>query len=145
MYIDWEQGEKLVDGSGSYLRRVTQIDSLMFLVTLRNLAWPCGKNLIVSANGSDLIIPIDNPECQPPDLTGLKNRIFLENEKNISIRPSVLWGLAQNSLMREETIFIKFQLWDGETHILDNSARVFLHLTGFERDIRLEYSTALMQ
>jgi len=141
MLVDWEKDERIFAGRSGYLTGPEQYDSLMFLVSMQNLGWPCVK--MVSVGGK--ILSFGNPDCDVPDMTNFDEKVFLVNEENKSLRPVLVWGIRQNSLMNEETIFLKFRLRSGGHHFLEHSSKMFLVFKGFGNVIRLEYSTALMR
>ena len=144
MFIDWDQpAERLYDALLNPLETPLQYDSLLVLLTLRNIGWPCGKYII---GPSGQIIPLDNPDCNAPDITHLEGNIILVNEENMFITPTIVWGKRMNYLTNiEETFFVKFKLRDGDHHFLEHSRRFFLSIKGLEGDIRLELSTELMR
>lgn len=147
MFIDWDKADEPVfDARLDSLRSATQFDSLMMLLTLRNIAWPCGKYVIFTMYGRPLSIPLDRPDCEAPDITRLEGNILLVNDRGEFIVPMNLWGRRMNYLTNaDETLFVKFLLRSGDHHFLEGSRRFFLVVKGLESDIRLEFSTAAMR
>lgn len=154
MYIDWEQPHEPVYGKRlEPLYSPTQFDSLMFLVTLRNNGWPCGKMISIYIPTADpnipdinMVVPLEELNCPVPDISDLEGRIVLVNDEGTILNPKMVWGKRMNFLTNnEETLFVKFHLWyDGE-HFLARSKKFYLTVTGFEREIRLRFSTELMR
>ena len=145
MFIDWDKPDEPVFDSRLHpLASPMQFDSLMVLLTLRNNAWPCGKVLILME--SRVVIPLDNPDCMPPDISNIEGMIYLVNEQNTYIYPMTVWGRRMNYLTNiEETLFLKFKLREGDHHFFERSLRYFLVIRGLESDIRLQLSTAIMK
>jgi len=143
MYIDWDRpGEQIYDHDLNPLSGPAQFDSLMFLLTLRNVGWPCGKTLIIG----DQVIPLDNVDCQAPDITLIEGKIYLVNEKGNFITPRYVYGRKMNYLTNiDETLFVLFTLKEGGHHFLEGSGRFFLAIKGLEDDIRLEFQTQDMR
>jgi len=141
MLVDWEKDERIFAGRSGYLTGPEQYDSLTFLVSMQNWGWPCVKLLSVGGR----TIGIGNPDCDVPEMANFEEKVLLVNEENKFIRPVLVWGIRQNALMNEETIFLKFRLRSGEHHFLEHSSKMFLVFKGFGDVIRLEYSTALMR
>jgi len=141
MLVDWEKDERIFAGRSGYLTTPSQYDSLTFLIAIQNLGWPCVKIINLGME----TFTIGNPDCDVPEMTNFREKVFLVNEENRFIRPEVVWGIRQTLLMGEETIFLKFRLRAGRHHFLENSQKMFLVFKGFGDDIRLEYSTALMR
>jgi hypothetical protein len=146
MFIDWDKpSEPVYDSRLQPLKSPLQFDSLMLLLTLRNNAWPCGKYIVVNVGGKYVNIPLDNPDCMPPDISHIEGNIFLVNEQRSYITPTTVWGRKMSFLTNiEETLFLKFKLREGDHHFLEGSHRYWVVIKGLEGDIKLELSTALM-
>ncbi len=146
MYIDWDKpNEPVYDSRLQPLTSPLQFDSLLILLTLRNNAWPCGKYIVLTVGTKFINVPLDAPDCMPPDITNLEGKLFLVNEQNTFIPPITVWGKRMNYLTNnEETLFLKFRLREGDHHFFENTRRYFLIIKGLEGDIRLELSTTLM-
>ena len=147
MFIDWDKtDEPVYDSRLQPLVSPEQFDSLMVLLTLKNSAWPCGKHLILTMSGDLVYIPLDNPDCMPPDITNIESKVFLVNEQDEAISPASVWGRKMNYLTNiEETLFLKFKLRDGDHHFFRNSRKFYLLIKGLEGNIRLELSTTKMK
>lgn len=156
LYLDWINGI-LMNGSGAIVRDAGQLDSLLFLVTIRNNAYPCampkvdfvrttgGAGSPVVATSSPLFKnPSDYP-CYDPDISNLDQRIALENDRGDSVRPIFVWGRRNNRLMPEETIFVRFPLERGDRRFLARSSDMYLVIRGFEGPIRLKFPVASLR
>src|SRR5258708_1502878 len=73
IYMDWSVG-RYVDNRGNYLREPTQLDLLMFYVSLRNPDWP------------------GVPPDAVPDITNLESNVYLANDQDKFIKPRFVWG-----------------------------------------------------
>ena len=155
LYRDWEN-EMFVDGKGNYYRECVQIDSMLFLITIENRGWPCNIPLItIGVEGKKIgqgiymqRFLINNPTdwpCYIPDITNLEDRIFLVNEKNKYIKPSIVWGKRNNILTMPETMFAMFHFREENHHFLDGSNKMFLVIKGFENDVKLTFDLSLMR
>lgn len=154
MYIDWEQPHEPVYSKGlDPLYSPTQFDSVMFLLTIRNNGWPCGKMISIYIPTADpnipdvnMVVPLEELNCPTPDISDLEGRIVLVNEEGTVLDPIVVWGKRMNFLTNnEETLFVKFRLWCGGQHFLAHSEKFYLTITGFEREIRLTFPTRYMK
>ena len=150
IYVDWN-AQKFVDSRGNYYRDKVQIDSLMFLITIQNRAWPCGTIITyyvgdMFGGGEGFTLPLYGSEhCYIPDITNLENKIFLINEKNKFIKPKYVWGKRHNVLTMEETLLAMFYLKQGDIHFLEGSDKMYLVVKGFENDIKLPFSLSMMR
>jgi hypothetical protein len=142
MFIDWENPkEPVYDSEVHHLDSISQFDSLMFLLSLKNVGYPPGKFLLVGNRR----IPIDDPHYIPPDITQIDSMITLVNEQGKEMPPMTVWGRRMNFLSNvDETLFLKFKLRVGDHHFLEGSRRYYLQIRGLEGDIKLELSTNLM-
>lgn len=144
LYINWENG-RMMNGQGNYFRDKTEIDSLLFLVTLKNKTWPCNvPTATVSAGGAFGSLPLtkhpgDWP-CYIPDISDIENCIILTNDKGDSLRPKYVWGRNNTLLSLEETLLAQFVLREGDSHFLKESENIHLVILGFEKHIKLTYS-----
>ncbi|MBI3765973.1 MAG: hypothetical protein HY277_05665 [Ignavibacteriales bacterium] len=120
MYIDWEQG-RFVDSRGNYFKDKLQIDSLTFLVSLKNQGWPF------------------------PDIMNLEDQIYLLNNKNKFIKPKYVWGKRGSSLFDKETVLVMFQLRNGEYHFLEGCNMMYLVIKGLGEDITFPFSPSMMR
>jgi hypothetical protein len=147
MFVNWEKpGEPVYDSKLHLLDSVTQFDSLMVLLTLKNTGYPPGKYIVMPTGMGFRNIPIDDIHYIPPDITHLESQIYLVNERGDSLSPMILWGRNMNYLTNiDETIFLKFKLREGEKHFLEDSKIYCLVIRGLEENIRLELSANLMK
>ena len=151
IYIDWATN-KMVDSRGNYFQHHTQIDSLMFLITLINTAWTTiNSSMLVNISGDPnhpvpVMVPlISFDQCYLPDISNIENRIFLINDENKFIQPIYVWGRRSNFLTNEETLFAMFYFREGDHHFLRDSDEMLLLIKGFESDIRLEFPLSMMR
>jgi hypothetical protein len=146
MFIDWENpDEPVYDSKVHHLDSVTQFDSLMILLTLRNNGYPGGKYILIQGKGNGQRIPIDDVHYEPPDITHLDSMITLVNEQGGELAPMSVWGRRMNYLTNvDETLFVKFNLKEGNHHFLERANRYFVRIRGLEGVINLELSTNLM-
>ncbi len=117
-YIDWDHpGERVYD---THLRPVsssTQMDSILFLMTLMNTGWP------------------------PADITQLSGNIYLINDEGKYIIPKYVTGQRMNSLGNNvERIFVLFELRAGGYHFLERSEKYYLAIKFSDQNIKLVYS-----
>ncbi|MDI6767399.1 MAG: hypothetical protein QME52_11300 [Bacteroidota bacterium] len=153
MYIDWETN-RFVDSRGNYFRDKLQIDSLMFLITIQNKAWPCNSMVMANVRGVvQMMVPlISFEQCYIPDISNLEERIFPVNEKNKFIKPKYVWGKIKNHLTMSERIFAMFHFskrdgnsQEGNYHFLHGSEKMYLIIKGFEMDIKLTFPLSMMR
>ena len=127
MYVDWDKpNEQVYDSRLQPLVSPLQFDSLLILLTLRNNAWPCGKYIVLTVGTRFINVPLDAPDCMPPDITNLEEKLFLVNGQNTFIAPITVWGRKMNYLTNnEETLFLKFRLREGGSPFLRKHAAIF--------------------
>jgi hypothetical protein len=137
----------LVDSRGNYFKKHTQIDSLMFLITLNNTAWSSiNSNMEVLVHGKPRVVPLINfDQYQIPDISNIENQIFLVSKKGEFIKPRYMGGRRNNILTTEESLFAMFYFREGDHHFLSNSDEMYLLIKGFEGDIRLEFPLSMMR
>lgn len=123
MYYDWDSF-RLIDGHGNYFKDKTQIDSLMFLVTIQNRGY---SNIYM------------------PDITNLEDKMFLVNDEKKFIKPRYVWGKRRNFLTSEESLLAMFHLRNGERHFLEKSDNMYLAIKGFGSDINLTFPLSYMK
>lgn len=128
-FVDWEHpGEVVFDGNLDRLESITQFDSLLFIVRMKNIAM--GRNT----------------DPGTIDLSDLRSRISLRNERGEGLPSAYVSGRERSYLTNiDETIFVMFRFRDGDRHFLENSSKYYLVLRGFESEIRLEYPALLMR
>ncbi|MBA4311119.1 MAG: hypothetical protein C0417_00665 [Chlorobiaceae bacterium] len=152
LYMDWEN-YKFMDARGNYLRDITQIDSMQFLITFENRSWPCNIPIMTTLKSyggsysytSAPIAGLADWPCYMPSIKNLEDRIFLVNDKNKFIKPQFIWGIRKNILSQPETIFAMFHFREGDHHFLNGSKKMYLVVKGFENDIKLSFSLSMMK
>jgi hypothetical protein len=146
LYYDWDHN-RFMDSRGSYYRDKSQIDSLMFFITIENHAWgAAGSSVEVPVLSGRSIVPLVAPYAiYIPHINDLEYRIYLLNDEGKFIRPQYLWGRRKNILTTPESMFAMFYLKEGDHHFLKNSKKMYLLVTGFERDIKLPFDLSLLK
>ena len=134
LLLDW-QSNRLVDLRGNYLKSDEQLDVLQFLITLKNTSWPCAVPMVF---GAPLLLSSDWP-CYIPRIDDLDTRIFLENDRGVSLYPKHIWGRQRNLLTMEETLIVRFDLTGGEANFFRGTSNAYLVITGFDARIRLAF------
>ncbi len=141
LFMDWNKGT-LVDSRGNYYRDASQLDSLMFLVTIVNTSTCNIPNVLVGVGSHVQSVPLATPSdwpCYIPDITNLEDRITLLNDRDDTLRPRFVWGKRHNQLTTDETLLIMFPLRNNPRHFLDGSEDMYLILRGFDHDIKLHF------
>jgi hypothetical protein len=112
------------------------LDSLVFIVSLLST-----QQTLYIGNPSleGRFFDLKNFQFFEPDLTELKDRIFLENDQRQLLKPNWLGGKEPIRLIRNETFLVMFQLQQPSGHFLSSSNSMVLVIKGFERDIRLKF------
>ncbi len=143
--INWSD-MAFIDARSEVVKDNLQIDSLMFLVTLKNKSWPCNvPQLLIGKLQVPIVLnPADWP-CYIPDITHLENTIFLANDKEQYMRPLYVWGKKRNEMTMDETLIVMFLLRGGSYHFLRGSNNMYLVIRGFEPEIRLRFDLAMMR
>ncbi len=126
VFIDWAAGQ-FVDRHGNYLRNPTQLDLIMFYVSLQNTAWPG-----LTSGGY-------------PDISHLEDSVFLENDQDELLKPRYVAGKRNSTLETEEKLIIMFPLKEQGPHFLSNSHEMRLVVKGFEKTIVLEFPISRMR
>lgn len=121
MYYDRENG-KIMDARGNYFMNKTQIDSIMFLITIEN-------------HGGGYF----------PDITSLENQIFLVNDQNKFIHPKYVWGRKNNILTMPEVLFVMFKVKEGDYSFIAKSDNISLFIKGLEQDITLKFPIKIFE
>jgi hypothetical protein len=142
LYVDWENQGKLVNSRGNYYRRPGELDSLLFMVALKNRSWPCNVPLqnVEVAPGKFVMRPLtsfaDWP-CYIPEIHDIDRMVCLINTRGDTLRPKFTWGRNNELLTTEEHIFVMFDFSAGGKHpFLAESDSVTMVLSGFDRPIR---------
>jgi hypothetical protein len=118
LYYDWEGG-KYYSPRGRYFREKTDIDSLLFLVTVINRGYP----------------------IYAPALDSLETKITLSNDRGERISPRYVWGKKNANLMNEEHLFVMFDLGpSGEKHFFKDQEYVCFELDLDGTMIRSQFS-----
>jgi hypothetical protein len=156
LYFDW-QTERYVDARGNYVKSFTQMDSLTLFIEIENKGWPCATPVLMpevktSPDGKSkvylpmrpLLMPGDYP-CYVPDITNLENQIYLVNDQNKFIRPMMVWGRRQTQLMTDESLIAKFRIRKDDYHFLEHSEHMRLVMTGFDREIMLDFPVSVLR
>jgi hypothetical protein len=130
LYYDWEKG-KYFSPKGRYFNGRTDIDSLLFLVTLMNTSWPCiSPKIFNPLLGPVPIFSLADMPCYTPALDSLDRRIVLRNEHGEQLSPKYVWGKANANLTTEEDLFVMFDLSSsGDKHFLRDGEYVYFELT----------------
>ncbi len=141
----------LFDSRGNFLRDPDQLDSLMFLITLRNSSWPCQAPAIahsIVTNPGDrgtivnTSVPAGTPSnspCYIPDIVDLPQRIFLRNGSGLIATPKYVWGRHHEQLTTEETLLVMFPLHVAGQNLLTNAKALVLVIDGFDTPINLAF------
>ena len=120
--MDWTSN-KVLDVTGKPFQNIIQMDSLLFLITVVNKNWP----------------------RYTPDISRIEQSILLANDGKKFIRPIYARGRRQSQLTREESMLVMFQLRKGDHHFLDASENMSLIVTGFEREIKLDFPLSMIR
>lgn len=142
VYYDWYE-DKFLDPRGKYLKDRTQIDSLLFVVTVENKTFPC--TIPYSFALKRPIMDLLALPCYSPVLDDIDNRIFLENDKHEILQPRYIYGRKGSQLLKDETLLVMFPLRSGGTSFLEGSNMIYVIIRGFGDDIKLPFSLAMMQ
>jgi hypothetical protein len=149
LFFDW-QTNQLMDSHGNYMGKSGRLDVLQFLVTLRNKSWPCNIPVQTVNHGTQhkpmfSLDPIAKPTdwpCYIPDITDLDQRIYLTNDRGLSVKPKYVFGRRNNQLTMEETLVVSFDLHSGDRYLFDESENISLALEGFDVPIKLTFPIA---
>jgi hypothetical protein len=144
LYYDWEAG-KYYSPKGRYYRERTDIDSLLFLVSLLNTGWPCVPPWVPMGDKMVPLFASGQMPCYTPDLDSLERRIVLRNEKGETVRPRFVWGRKNANLTDDEDLFVLFDLRSPEgKHFFREGKYVYFELTLSEtfisKPVSLEYA-----
>lgn len=120
LYFDWEQG-KYYSPRGHYYKDKTDLDSLLFLVTLINNGFP----------------------MYTPPLDTLETRFTLRNGRGETVRPRFVWGKKNANLQWEEHLFVMFDLAPaGRKHFFEGQEYVYFEVDLPGTMIRSQFSLA---
>jgi len=86
-------------------------DSLSFILFLTNRTYPC-KPILVQFGSQPVheLIPGSMMPCLEVPIADIHQRIYLQNERGVKIRPIVVWGRHNETLTTDETLIVKFQV-----------------------------------
>ena len=158
MFVDWEQ-EQYIDKHGNFYKKtISDLDSLLILLTIKNKTWPCvppvvfisvpnkyGGESVTGGGGFFPLFELSDWPCYAPDITDLEDRIFLENWKKERLTPRFVWGRKHTILNKEETLYAMFPLRQGTSHFLEKCQTMYLVITGFENIVRLKFDLSTIQ
>jgi hypothetical protein len=136
---------QLFDSRGNSLRSTTQLDRFQFLLTLRNNSWPCTPPMQTFGVGGTIghitmpLARLGDWPCYIPGITDLDDRILLQNDKGVTLKPEHVWGRRNNILSTEETLVVLFDLKQGEGRFFEDTRNAYLIITGFDAAIRLSF------
>ena len=105
VFMDWSNG-KYVDTRGNYLRDPTQLDFIMFYVSLQNVGWLGLTHLSDFMGQRWFGIATETI----PDISNLENNIYLLNDKNDTLKPRYVYGKHRDYLTIEEQLHVTFIL-----------------------------------
>ena len=138
LYVDWKKNG-LIDSRGNYFTDVSQLDSIYFLLTLENKAWPCDPVHLVTSSGIISLFGLD-VGCYVPDISRVEDQITLTNDEGATLLPRNVWGRRSNLLTLEETMFVVFRVREkGAATFLKNTNSIVLRIRGFETNINLNF------
>jgi len=139
LYFDWKTN-LLVDSRGYYVRSSSQLDRFQFLLTLRNNSWPCAIPVVIAGGRmAPLTKVLSDWPCYIPGITDLDQRIFLENDRGVILKPEHVWGRKHDVLTIEETLIVLFDFKQGSVHLFEGTKNAYLVITGFDAPIRLAF------
>jgi hypothetical protein len=142
LFIDWENQGRLANARGNYYRHPRELDSLLFMVMLKNRSWPCNvplQTVQVSPGvyGMRPIAGLADWPCTTPEIHDLDRKIFLINAAGDTLRPKFIWGRNNEVLTMEEHVFVMFDFSkDRERPFLKEGDGVTMVLSGFDRPMK---------
>lgn len=151
LYKDWESTGKLVNSRGNYYRTPDEIDSLLFLVSLKNQTWPCSvpvRNVAIGATQGGSPIYATKPlmsmadwPCYTPEIESIHEQILLVNDRADTLKPKVVWGRRNSQLTTDEHLLVLFQFRRANARpYLSGCKEYRMILTGFNQSIDLPFS-----
>ena len=154
LYVDWRDG-RFVNARGNYYNNQTDIDSLLFVITLKNKTYPCAVpyvDVVVKTGvgtgyrASAPLLPMADWPCYTPSITDISQRIWLLNENGDTLRPRYVWGRRHETLTTPETLFAMFPL-RGTTskHFLTGSGGAVLEVAGFDTKMNFTIDVSKMR
>lgn len=148
LYIDWENGGKLANARGNYYRHPRELDSLLFMVMLKNRSWPCNVPLqnvqiLPGVYSAQPIARFSDWPCYTPGINDLDRTMFLVNGAGDTLRAKFLWGRNNEVLTMEEHIFAMFDFTGGRDRpFLDADGAVTMVFSGFDPPITFSFPLA---
>ena len=145
LFIDWEHGGRLANARGNYYRHPRELDSLLFMVMLKNRSWPCNVPLQTvqvqpGVYGTRPIAGLADWPCLTPEIDDLDRTMFLVNAAGDTLRPKFIWGRNNEVLTMEEHIFAMFDFSGGRGRpFLEESDGVTMVFSGFDRPMKFEF------
>lgn len=85
------------------------------------------------------IYDLRNSVFYDPDITDLKDKLFLQNGQGMLLKPNWIAAKEKGELIRKESFVVMFQLQQPAGHFLEDSRNMTLVVREFERDIRLRF------
>lgn len=141
LYYDWDKDREF-SSRGHYFKDPTDLDSLLFLVTLINTAWPCIPPMIydqMSGKTYQLTTFGDWP-CYTPELTRVQESIFLQNDHGEKLFPSFVSGGKNHDLTTDERLFVMFHLSrDQGDHFFKGVREFTFYIDGIIPRIHYKY------
>jgi len=144
MYVDWKT-DSYIDAQGRIFKDALQMDSLLFLITFDSPA-PANPYInVVTGNGpvtshqGVLGNPLNWSVQDPPDMVELAQKIALENDKGQRMKPRYVWMRHSKVLLKSESVLAMFDLRHGSFHFLEGTKEIHLMVTGFEKDVVLNF------
>lgn len=98
-----EQGLLWTPTKGRYTGPA-DLDSLLVVVILRNRTWPCQPPTL---SGVPLIRMADVP-CDQIDIRDIDRRLYLVTAQGDTIAPAMVAGRENDTLTKEEILFVRF-------------------------------------
>lgn len=145
LLYDWDSGLLYSAAHQRYYHSITDLDSLLFLVTMINTGYPCIPPILVGGSSGStrpLTLLSDWP-CYTPDLTHLRDQIVLINDRGDTLRSKYVWGVKNTQLTSDEKMFIMFPFTvRGGEHFLARSESFTLSLTCVAPSIGYTFSIA---
>jgi hypothetical protein len=142
LYYDWEK-DKYFSPKGHYYSGKSDLDSLLFLVTLLNNGWPCISPIILDRQRgtSNTLFSIGEMPCDTPDISDIEHRILLFNDQGDTLTPVYVWGRKNKQLTDEEDLLVMFHLNHGKKHhFLEGTDNIAFVLSLSGTNLRLPIS-----
>jgi hypothetical protein len=153
LYVDWKDG-RFVNARGNYFRNQTDIDSLLFVISMRNKTYPCAVPMTVvygtldgqSYNyGMVPLLGLNDWPCYTPCIADIDRRVFLVNEDGDTLRPRFIAGRRNEVVINQETLFAMFHFRAGGKHFLQDQSSCRLVISDFDTPMSFPMATARMR